>query len=139
MLAVDEIHLVEKWGKNFRLMYAEIEKVWKRIPCHVPLLGISAILTKSVQARIVEKAGFLPNYRLLQKSFDRPEIMQIYRFMEHSKSSCLDLQFILPAEAKEAKNIQKTIIFVNSVNEIHVIMDLIHAWMEKLGYSAGST
>ena len=86
----------------------------------------------------MEKAGFLPNYRLLQTSLNRPEIMQIHRFMEHPKSSCLDLQFILPTEAKEAKDIQKTIIFVNSVNEIRVIIDIIHAWMKKLGYPVGS-
>lgn len=60
--------------------------------------------------------------------------MQIYRFMEHPKSSCLDLQFILPPNAKKAKDIQKTIIFINSVNEIWAIIDIIYAWMIKLGY-----
>lgn len=48
LLAVDKIHLVEEWGKNFRPIYAKIEKVWKRIPYHVPLLGVLATLTKSV-------------------------------------------------------------------------------------------
>lgn len=139
LLAVDEIHLIEEWGKNFRPMYAEIKKVWKRIPCHVPFLRVLAILTKSVRARVMEKAGFLSNYRLLQMSPDRAEIMQIHRFIKYPKSSCLDLHFIFLAKAKEAKNIQKIIIFVNSVNEIHVIIDIIHAWMKKLGYLAGST
>lgn len=27
LFAVDEIYLVEKWGKNFCLIYAEIEKI----------------------------------------------------------------------------------------------------------------
>lgn len=27
LLAIDEIHLVEEWRKNFRLMYTEIKKV----------------------------------------------------------------------------------------------------------------
>ena len=134
LLAVDEIHLVEEWGKNFRPMYAEIEKVRKRIPCHVPLLGVSATLTKSVRSRVLEKAGFLPNYHLMQTSLDRPEIMQIHRFMEYPKSSCLDLQFILPPVAKKAGDIQKTIIFVNSVPEIQEVIRVIQSWMEKLGY-----
>lgn len=47
-------------------MYAEIEKVQKKIPCHIPLLGVSATLTKSVQSQILEKAGFLPIYYLIQ-------------------------------------------------------------------------
>lgn len=72
LLAVDEIHLVGEWGKDFRPMYAEIEKIRKRIPCHVPLLGVSATLTKNVRTRVVERAGFLPNYRLSQTSLDRP-------------------------------------------------------------------
>lgn len=50
LLVVDEIYLVEEWGKNLRPMYAEIEKVRKRIPCYVPLLGLSAKLTKSVHS-----------------------------------------------------------------------------------------
>ncbi len=65
LLAIDEIHLVEEWNKNFRPMYAKIEKVQKRIPCHVPLLRVSATLTKSIYSKVIEKAGFLPNYRLM--------------------------------------------------------------------------
>ena len=63
--AVDEIYLVEEWGNNFYLMYAEINKVQKKIPYQVPLLGLSATLTKSVCSRVMEKTGFLPNYQLL--------------------------------------------------------------------------
>ncbi len=88
LLAVDEIYLVEEWGKNFCPIYAEIEKIRKRLPCHVPLLGVSATLTKSVYSRVVEKAGFLPNYRLLQTFLNRLEIMQLHCFMEHPRSSC---------------------------------------------------
>lgn len=134
LLAVDEIHLVDEWGKGFRPLYAEIEKVRKRIPCHVPLLGVSATLTKKVRLRVVEKAGFLPNYRLMQTSLDRAEIMQIHRFMEHAKSSCLDLQFVLPKVATKASDIQKTIIFVNTLTEIRPIILIFQEWMIKLGY-----
>lgn len=90
LLAVDEIHLVEEWGKQFRPLYAEIEKVRKRIPAHIPLVGVSATMTPKIRAKVVSKAGFLPNYQLMQTSLDRPEIMQVHRFMKHSKSSCLD-------------------------------------------------
>ena len=125
LLAIDEIDLVDQWGQAFRPLYAEIEKVRKRIPCHIPLLGVFATLTKKTRTKILEKAGFLPNYRLMQTSLDRPEIMQIHRFMKHTKASCLDLQFILPKTAKEAKDIQKTIIFVNSVKEIRPLIEVI--------------
>lgn len=134
LLAIDEIHLVEEWGKAFRPLYAEIEKVRKRIPCHVPLLGVSATLTKKVRLRVLEKTGFHPDYRLMQTSLDRPEILQIHRFMKHAKSSCFDLQFVLPKVATKASDIQKTIIFVNSVSEIRPIIDVFQGWMIKLDY-----
>lgn len=126
LLAVDKIHLVKEWSKNFRPMYAEIEKVQKRIPCHVLFLGVSAMLTKNVRQKVVERAGFPPNYWLLQTSLDYPKIMQIYCFMDYSRSSCLDFQFLLSPEAKEAKNIQKTIIFVNSIFNIRDVISIFH-------------
>lgn len=70
----------------------------------------------------------------MQTSLDRLEIQQIHRFMQFSKSSCLDLQFILPQTAVSAKDIQKTIIFVNSVSDIRPMIEIIQAWMKLLGY-----
>ena len=82
-------------------------------------------MIKTVRTQVLAKAGFLPNYRLMQTSLDGPDIMQIHRFMDHSKASCLDLQFILPKVAKEAKDIQKTVIFVNTISEIRQVIDIV--------------
>lgn len=97
LLAIDEIHLVEQWGYKFRPLYSEIDKVSKRIPCGVPLLGVSATLTKRVRSQVLEKFGFQADYKL----------MQIHRSMNHAKSSCLDLQFLLPQLAKKQKIYRK--------------------------------
>lgn len=119
LLAIDEIHLVEQWGKSFRPLYAEIEKIHKQMLCHsIPLFSISATLTKQVRSRILEKSGFFSNYKLMQTFLDRPEIMQVHRFIKYAKASCLDLEFILPKQVKKAREIQKTVIFVNSIKEI---------------------
>lgn len=58
--------------------------------------------------------------------------------MHFLKASCLDLQLLLPKGAQQAKNIQKTVIFVNTVAEICHIIIIIQNWMKKLGYSEGS-
>lgn len=58
--------------------------------------------------------------------------------MAHPKSSLHDLQFVLPAKASQASDIQKTIIFVNTVSEIRPIIEMIQSWMALLGYPAGS-
>lgn len=96
LLAVDKIHFVDEWGANFRPLYAEIKKVQKKIFCHIFLLKVSATLTAKVRSRVLNKAGFLSNYWLMQTSLDRPEIMQIHRYIEHTKVSCLNLQFTIP-------------------------------------------
>lgn len=75
LLAIDEIHLVDEWGKQFQPLYSEIQKVKKQIPCHIPLLGILATLTKKAQSLVIQKIGFLPNFKLMQTLFDHPEIM----------------------------------------------------------------
>ena len=69
-LAINKIYLVKEWDKNFHAMYTEIDKVQKRIPYQVSLLGVSATLTKNVRSQAVQKARFLPNYYLLQTSLD---------------------------------------------------------------------
>lgn len=55
--------------------------------------------------------------------------MQIYHFMDYPKASYLDLQFLFPKDAQQAKNIQKTVIFKNTMSMI------IQDWMKKLGKS----
>lgn len=138
LLAIDEIHLVEEWGKSFCSLYAEIEKIRTRIPHHVPLLGVSATLTKIKRLRILDKAGFCEDYQLMQTSLDRPEIQQIHYFIKHTKSNLLDLQFILSPKAMHAKDIQKTLIFVNTVAEVLPLVKAIRGWMRQLKYPQGS-
>lgn len=120
--------------KGLRPLYIGIEKVWKRITCDVLILGVSATLTKQAQTEILDKIRFRTGYCLMQTSLDWPEIMQIHRFMEYTKASCLDLQFILPKTVNKALNIQKTIIFVNPVSEIRPLINIIIGWMKKLKY-----
>lgn len=73
----------------------------------------------------------------MQPTLDRPEIMQIHRFMKHPKRSYLDLQFVLPSSASKAGDIQKTVIFVNTIQEIRPIINTIQGWMQILGYPDG--
>lgn len=93
----------------------------------MPLLDISATLTKSARLQILTKADFHDDYKLMQTSLDHPEIQQIYRFMAHTKSSHLDLQFVLPEKATQVCDIQKTIIFINMIAEIRLIIEIIQA------------
>lgn len=46
LLIIDEIHLVEQWDKSFKPFYAKITKIRKKNFCYIPLIGVSATLTK---------------------------------------------------------------------------------------------
>lgn len=104
-LAIDKIHLVEEWGKSFRPLYVDIQKVKNRISYHVSLPEVSATLTKKTLLTVIDKVKFLPTYRLMRTSLDQPEIMQIHQFMQYPKGSCLDLQFVFLYFASEARDI----------------------------------
>lgn len=91
-------------------------------------------MNNQAQTCTFDKARFKPDYCFMQTSLDRPKIIQIYQFMEHAKASYLDLQLILPKKSTTVKNIQKTIIFIHSVSDIHPIIYIIVGQMKKLGY-----
>lgn len=42
IITADEIHVMVPWGKDFRQLYHQIALVLKRLPRHIPFLGISA-------------------------------------------------------------------------------------------------
>lgn len=61
----------------------------------------------------------------MQTFFNHPEIMQVYQFIKYLKLSCLNLQFVFLKTSKKIKNIQKTVIFVNSIyNKVNLITKL---------------
>lgn len=83
------------------------------------------MLIKKVRLQIIDKVGFQDNYKLMQTSFDWPKICQIYQFIQYLASSYLDFQFILLFTAMATSDIQKTIIFVNTVADIGLIINII--------------
>lgn len=61
----------------------------------------------------------------MQILLDQPEIQQIHYFIQSSKGTCLDLQFIFSSIATYVQDIQKTIIFVNIVSNIYPMIKII--------------
>ncbi|KIJ59305.1 hypothetical protein HYDPIDRAFT_100947 [Hydnomerulius pinastri MD-312] len=44
LLSVDEAHIVDHWGKGFRLAYRQIGRVGKCVLYNLPLLAVTATL-----------------------------------------------------------------------------------------------
>lgn len=45
--------------------------------------------------QVLEKVGLFDNYKLIQTSLDRPEIIQIHRFMEYPNLIALTFSLFL--------------------------------------------
>lgn len=71
---------------------------------------------------IPPKARFREDFELMQTFLNQPEIQQIHYFMTGSKNSYKDLQVIFSCKTNQAKDIQKTIIFVNTISNIWLII-----------------
>jgi ATP-dependent DNA helicase RecQ len=74
-LVVDEAHLVDRWGEDFRIDYSRIADIRKRLG-NPPVLALTATAGAKAQERIKESLG-IPEARSLVMDVDRPNIALI--------------------------------------------------------------
>ena len=95
-VAVDECHLVTKWGNSFRPEYGQLSTFRQMMPNHVAFFGYSATLDKNDLKTIIRSAGFR-NPLTINTPLDRPDITYtIVPMPSNSKTSFLGLSALLP-------------------------------------------
>ena len=100
-VAVDECHLITKWGNSFRPEYGQLNTFRQMLPNHVAFFGCSATLDKSDLKSIIKSAGFR-NPLTITTPLDRPDITYtIARMPCNSKTSFLGLTALLPEMPEE--------------------------------------
>jgi ATP-dependent DNA helicase RecQ len=57
LFVIDEIHCISDWGHDFRLEYGKLNKVIKKLPPSVPILGTTATANNRVLADIERQLG----------------------------------------------------------------------------------
>ena len=134
VLALDEVHLMEDWGKSFRTDYAKLGVLGTRLPSCVPALGVSATLPSSTLASLIRRGRFR-NPKVHRHSIDRPEIYIQVEPLQNTKKSMLDLRFALPEIVRGPLDIPKRIVYMNTIGEIRRGIVVIRRWMVELGYS----
>jgi ATP-dependent DNA helicase RecQ len=80
-LVVDEAHLVDRWGDDFRTDYSRIAEIRRRLG-DPPVLAFTATAGVRTQQRIKDSLG-VPRARTLMSGVDRPNITLV-RIQEHS-------------------------------------------------------
>jgi superfamily II DNA helicase RecQ len=140
MVAVDEAHLVRRWGEEFRVSYAQLTTLRLRLGqsefAH-PWIACTATLDPDSFKKLQIGCAFQPDVKRLRASVDRPEIA--YCFMPLTPKSLTkftDLAFVIqPAKGKgdgiqALQHIPKTIIFIDSRSKIRTVAKLIRRWLQ---------
>ncbi|MFZ1153511.1 MAG: RecQ family ATP-dependent DNA helicase [Solirubrobacteraceae bacterium] len=71
-LVVDEAHLVDRWGADFRIDYSRIAEIRRRLG-NPPVIACTATAGVETQRRILDSLG-IPEAQVLVSGVDRPNI-----------------------------------------------------------------
>lgn len=72
-LVVDEAHLINSWGQDFRFDYQKLGGLRERFP-EVPLLALTATATREARQRITEKLNFRAGAEIRKMPVKRPHL-----------------------------------------------------------------
>ena len=100
MVAINELHVVAKWGTTWRPAYSKLSVLRNRINQDVPWFGTSATLDPEMLITVKELVGFDSSTTIQKTSVNRPEIYLDIRPIAHSYSSFKDLEFLIEAASK---------------------------------------
>jgi superfamily II DNA helicase RecQ len=95
LVAIDELHIVDQWGNDFRKAYSQLAILRKCLPRDVPWFGTSATLDPDMLEQVKELAGFNSDVTVMRTSIDRPEIGFEIRPMKYTAASFGDLEFLV--------------------------------------------
>ncbi|GJE92461.1 hypothetical protein PsYK624_086150 [Phanerochaete sordida] len=122
LLVIDEAHLVDEWGKDFREAYRRIKDARPWFPEWTTALALTATLEPGAQTdRVVEAIGFRTGFHLERRDCARYNVDIVLRRIEHSytTSEFRDLDWLIPADTFQAADIEKTLLYCETIDLGH--------------------
>ena len=120
LVFVDECHLVEEQGMDFRPRYKEIGQLHHRLPSSVPWVAVSAMLPNDQTFdKVMISLGFNPgNYIRDHLPIDNPHICYLPQFFHYpiSGTTFLDITWLIPSTITSAADITKSLVFCKTIN-----------------------
>lgn len=116
---VDEAHCISHWGADFRKQYGRIGTVRALLPPDVPVIAVSATLTRRVTRNVVDTLQLNRSkerrYLHLNMGNDRANVSLIVRPILNAMNTYTDLDFVIPSQLSQAPDIPKTWIYVDNI------------------------
>jgi superfamily II DNA helicase RecQ len=113
---VDKAHCISQWGRDFRKMYALLEKLQAFFPPNIPFLATSTTLPPLALCEVHSKLAIdVATSFYINLGNDHPT-MAMYMQEINSSDNYEDLRPLLAKDVTVHKNIEKTIVFTNTVN-----------------------
>jgi superfamily II DNA helicase RecQ len=137
LVAVDEAHLVQQWGSEFRPAYAQLSALRSRLPSNIPWFACSATLDAATLKEVKRSVSFNENMRLIRTSVDRPEVCYIVQKIEPRKVKSFEaLYFVLDNSVDENSKptphlIPKTVVFIDSKLDIQRALLQLRLWLRN--------
>ena len=120
LVFIDECHLVEEQGVDFRPCYKEIGRLRHRLPTSIPWVAVSATLPYGrTFNEVMISLGFNPgNYIYNHLPIDNPHICYVPQFLQYpiSGHTFLDISWLIPSKITSAADITKSLVFCNTIN-----------------------
>ena len=131
LVFVDECHLVDEQGNDFRSCYKSIGLLRSRIPTIIPWIAVSATLPPGPHFNAVMKSlGFhAGHYTHCTLPIDNPHICYIPKVFQYpiSGTSFLDLAWLIQASATSSHEITKTLVFCETIELGNRVLNFLHS------------
>lgn len=123
LFAVDEAHCVSHWGSSFRKKYGSLGIIRSFLPRAVPVLAVSATLTRRVRRDLLAKLHVAKDYIFIDVGNDRKNVSLVVRPMKHAMNTYWDLRFVIPLAYSSPEEIEKTFIYCDNIEAGGDIID----------------
>ncbi|KAI0700165.1 P-loop containing nucleoside triphosphate hydrolase protein [Cytidiella melzeri] len=135
LFVVDECHLVDEWGADFRKAYGEIHRTIPWLPPGTARLGLTATLEPQRQTDVITKAlGFQHgNFFLERRDCERRNVDIVMRTIEytHTTEYFRDLDWLVPADTAVVADIDKTLLYCETISQGHKIVKYLRSLLPR--------
>ncbi|KAI0069398.1 hypothetical protein K474DRAFT_1580022, partial [Panus rudis PR-1116 ss-1] len=126
IFAVDEMHLVNQWGKDFRKAYGQIKTVRAYLPEWTSFLALTATLEPGAETKdVLDSLGFeVGRFHFERRDCERYNISIITREIKYTISGAefRDLDWLIPADIETPSDVPKTLLYCESIEFGHRVV-----------------